>query len=659
MNLESETMGKHSSTRTDAKARGKGYEKARWIAPLVASCVGLILAALLLMPMLQMNPRNVPVGVISLDEGVELEGTNVNAGEALLNQLVGEETDDSELPEGLSFFGEEEAGSEQDGEDESNVSGYVTSDAVNWIIADSEEQLDDMLSSGACYATLTIPRDFSKYVVGNAGRTAMGSKLVENLPSMAEGASALSDGTTTLAEGAETLNSGTSALANGASTLQDGVKQLPSAVGSAQEGAAALGDGLEKLGEGALSLEAGASTLKEGASSTQQALDAALAALTAPTPDVAKAAAYVQAAAQGAAALEEGAGKLEQATQSLADGLDASKNGAAALETGLLTLTSKASALEEGVGALASGISRLQEGTGLLAAGASTLDAGAGALAEGLNSAALALDAFPQIDEGSTAAIKLVINQGKNPMVSNSLGSAISSMGASSGIAFEVTYINPLPSGMSMGFTHMILMMLTYISSYATAVVAANLIKFKRDSLKSILASMGIQIAYAVLCGLIIGFCASAIIGWGTGATIPFINLALFVGLASFAFQMLVLGALDLFGTAGMVVPIGLLVIGMGTAYLPTEFLPAFWQDWVYPWDPLRFMADGYRGILYMGQSFWNPSSLPILVLALIGLVLMGIRVVILEMKKKDTKEEAHGLERSNTRSSFSEELQA
>ena len=76
---------------------------------------------------------------------------------------------------------------------------------------------------------------------------------------------------------------------------------------------------------------------------------------------------------------------------------------------------------------------------------------------------------------------------------------------------------------------------------------------------------------------------------------------------------------LFLFGAA-------LLVIGMGTAYLPTEFLPAYWQDLVYPWDPLRFMTDGFRGVLYMGQGFWNSSSPALLVMAAIGLGLMGIK---------------------------------
>lgn len=126
------------------------------------------------------------------------------------------------------------------------------------------------------------------------------------------------------------------------------------------------------------------------------------------------------------------------------------------------------------------------------------------------------------------------------------------------------------------------------------------------------------------LCALVVGFGAAGILKAATGAEIAFIDLALFVAIASFAFQALVLGSLNLFGAAGVAVPIGLLVIGMGTAYLPTEFLPAFWQDWVYPWDPLRFMSDGFRDILYMGQGFLNASTQALAVVVGVGFTLMA-----------------------------------
>lgn len=436
------TRGSHAvkaAGKESGKAPGRagGASRAKWVLPFAASCLGLLLASLLMMPMLKMSPKDVPVGLLSLDAGVTVSGTQVNVGDVMVEQLTGEGGDaDDEMADDAAGAAEDADGADDaadadvdaasaldgvslfGGEESGTSSGYVTSDAVNWIVVDSEQELEALLDSGEVYAALTIPADFSERIAASAGRTALGTQLVERLPQLAEEASA-------------------------------------------------------------------------------------------------------------------------------------------------------------------------------------------------------------------DPSVKLVINQGKNPMVSNSLGSAISSMASSSGVAFDIEYKNPLPTGMSMGFTHMILMMLTYLSSYVTAVVVSRTFELKRGGARQVLASVAAQVCYAAACALAIGFCAAGIISAATGAAVSFVDLALFVALASFAFQMLVLGALDLFGMAGMVVPIGLLVIGMGAAYLPTEFLPAFWQNWIYPWDPLRFMADGYRGIMYMGQGFWNASSPALLVMVAVGAALVALKVAL------------------------------
>lgn len=646
--------------KTSGKAAGRagGASKAKWVLPFAASCLGLLLASLLMMPMLKMSPKDVPVGLLSLDAGVTVSGTQVNVGDAMVEQLTGEgdgaddeaaAEDDAEGAEGdaaaddtadaaddatgaadadaasaldgLSLFGGEESGTS---------SGYVTSDAVNWIVVGSEQELEALLDSGEVYATLTIPADFSERIAASAGRTALGTQLVERLPQLAEGASALDDGAAALADGSGTLASGVSQLSSGASSLQSGLGALPSAAATAQSGAASLGEGLAKLESGAASLGEGALKVKGGNEATQKLIAAALASLG-DNPDdaaVAAACAYLERAATVVEGVDEGADALAAGASSLQSGLAASKAGATSLSEGLGALASGTTALASGAGSLTSGVSKLESGAFSLASGAESLANGTDTLAEGLGTANQTLGELPE-EASADPSVKLVINQGKNPMVSNSLGSAISSMASSSGVSFDIEYKNPLPTGMSMGFTHMILMMLTYLSSYITAVVVSRTFELKRGGARQVLASVGAQVCYAAACALAIGFCAAGIISAATGAAVSFVDLALFVALASFAFQMLVLGALDLFGMAGMVVPIGLLVIGMGAAYLPTEFLPAFWQNWIYPWDPLRFMADGYRGIMYMGQGFWNASSPALLVMVAVGAVLVALKVAL------------------------------
>lgn len=655
-----------TSTETGRRTSSRARARAKYVVPVAASCLGLLVAALLMMPMLKMEPRNVPVAVLSLDEGVTIGGTYVNAGDLLLENITGEESSDAdqELLEGFSLFGEagdddaagdadadadagegsddgDAAGSGEadegsdvagsvgaDSSGDSSGSGYVSSDAVAWTVVETEEELDELFSSGECYAALTVPSGFSEYIVANAGRTALGAQLVERLPELSEGAAALESGASALASGAETLASGVSSLANGVGALDDSVGALPSAASSAEQGAAALDEGLSKLSALSSGIESGASGVKTGAESIEQLLALALAEMEKPEPNQDLVNGYLAQAATFAGKLGEGADRLVAGASGLSSGLAAGQQGASALSSGLGKLTDGAEGLASGVGALASGASQLESGTSALASGADALSSGTGALAGGLATAGDTLGELPGLPDDDIA-IRLIINQGKNPMVSNSLGSAISSMGASSGIAFDIAYENPLPEGMSMGFTHMILMMLTYLSSYITAVVVSNAFKLKKENARQMLSSIGVQAAYAVLCSLFIGFCGAGFIVCATGASIDLVNLALFVAMASFALQMIVLGSLDLFGMAGMVVPIGLLVIGMGTAYLPTEFLPAFWQDWVYPWDPLRFMADGFRGIMYMGQGFWNSSSPALLVVAGIGAVFIVVKAAL------------------------------
>lgn len=701
--------------------------KAKWVVPLVGCCFAVGVAALLMTPMLMMEPRDIPVALLSEDAGADVGDSSVNIGDTLVENLAGgDDAGDAEVADG-------DGATEGDGEGDGASNGSaVGSDAVRWIVVDSRQEMDALLEAGECYGALVVPRDFSESQIAVRGRETLGWTLVDKLPdlasgatslaegaqgvadgagSVADGAGTLSDGASALAEGTGSLAQGAGTLAQGASSLASGAQKLASGVGTLQEKASSLPDGIGKLSKGADSLadgvgkvQAGASSLAEGAEGVKGAVDKA-----GELADAAKGAAAAgsaQGAAQAAAgasqvldATAEGAAKLAEGATALEKGAAASKKGADSLAGGLGTLAKSAPALTKGVGSvaqgansLAQGAQSLDEGAATLAQGAATvhegaqsLADGAGSLAEGsrslaegahalaegadtlasgLTSADEVLSLLPAVsdkmlddasdsgegafdlsdadldlgvdlgdeDAASTPAIpkaaslELVINQGKNPMVSSSLGSAVSTLGSASGVEVEVTYLNPLPEGLSMGYTHMILMMMTYLGSYITAVVIYNLFmpsRGRHESLKGTLGTVGIQAAYAVACALVVGACATGIIYAATGADISYGDLWLYVAICSLTFQALVLGSLDLFGMAGMAVPVGLLIIGMGTAYLPTEFLPAFYQDFVYPWDPLRFMADGYRGILYLGEGFWNPSSQTLMIVVAIGVAMM------------------------------------
>lgn len=587
-----------------------GKSAARWIAPVAAAVLAVLISTVLLLPMMKMNPREIPVAVLSLDKGVTVSGEQINAGEALTDALI-----------------------DSQGEDDSPL--------VAWTVMDSQEDLDAAMLEGDYYAAIVIPADFSESQAAIAGREALGSALVDKLPELSDGASSLAEGAGALHDGSTALSSGVSQLSNGADDLASHVGDLPSKAESLAAGAQGLSSSL-----GALSGVAGdlAVDLSQEGDAFKK-LNAALGALT--DEETSNDASAIQDVRDALNALSEAA----PSAAVLADGLGKANDGASALNEGASALAQAAPVLSQGVTALADGAAKAQSGADALASGAGTLSSGAGTYSEAISEANNTLEELPDGgvaqdsdadnnesgEEGSTTLgmsapsgpkIELIINQGKNPMVTNSLSAALNGLAASSGLAFETTYVNELPENMGIGVTHMILMILTYLGSYATGAVIAGVLKPRRNDKRGLLVGSAVQVAYAFLCALLVGVAAATVLQVGLGGTIPFVDLALFVSLASFSFQLLVIGSVKLLGTAGMIVPIGLLVIGMGAAYLPVEFLPDFWRDYVYPWDPLRYMVDGFRSILYLGESFVNDASGPLLLVAAIGLVLMLLSVV-------------------------------
>lgn len=79
----------------------------------------------------------------------------------------------------------------------------------------------------------------------------------------------------------------------------------------------------------------------------------------------------------------------------------------------------------------------------------------------------------------------------------------------------------------------------------------------------------------------------------------------------------------------GIIVLAVVVVCGLTAALLPYELLPAFWQDWLYPWVPQRFVADGLRQVLYEGAEAWNNAGA-----TLFGIAVAGTAVSLLSLVK-------------------------
>ena len=58
---------------------------------------------------------------------------------------------------------------------------------------------------------------------------------------------------------------------------------------------------------------------------------------------------------------------------------------------------------------------------------------------------------------------------------------------------------------------------------------------------------------------------------------------------------------------------------------LAPEMLPEFWADWICPWIPQYHIGQGIRSIIYFKTAPGMVDLMPLIVMALIGLVCMII----------------------------------
>ena len=107
------------------------------------------------------------------------------------------------------------------------------------------------------------------------------------------------------------------------------------------------------------------------------------------------------------------------------------------------------------------------------------------------------------------------------------------------------------------------------------------------------------------------------------GFDLPVDRLTPFVMICSFCMLMIIVGAIDLIGRPGVLVPVLIMFCGTAVANLPYEYLPEFWQKHIYPWEPLRFIAEGVREIIYRGGEAFNQYAPNMLWLVVIGAMLM------------------------------------
>lgn len=501
---------------------------------------------------------------------------------------------------------------------------------LDWTISNSKDAKKS-LASGAAYAVVTIPKDFSKSVlsisgdhpqkanlsirtddahsylagsvassVGSAMTRSLGTTITaqyleglygalsgtgDSLSKAADGATALSSGVGSLASGMNTLADGASTTASGAASLSQGIGSYTNGVDSLSAGASQLADQTASLGQ----LGSGVAAYASGTKQLSDALAAAIPDLQSTDPAVSEKAKSTVAYLSGQlAATTANAGTLAGG----AGQLGAVHDGAAGLADGAAKLAGGSSDLRSGADALSGGVSQLASGAAASASGASQLQSGADQLAAGLQSGAK--------QASSMKAAKQTARVVADPVgYTVSRANPIDSVGSVIGMVF-------VPIGLWIG-SIAIFLLLKPLSAIGLASTATS----GRILLRGLSRAGGLALAQAVtLTGLLH---ISLGVSWSlVPATLAF---SMLLALVFTAVHHLLTAA---FGRVGIVLSIVLLALQLTgvPGLLPLQLVSAPFQA-ISPFLPLTYAIDGMQAIVSgVGGAAVAMPSLVLLVIA-------------------------------------------
>lgn len=138
--------------------RNKYARYAKYALPLVAVIAVSCLMALMFYPMMNAQVRELPVAILSLDEGATTSQGKMNVGDTMVEKLTGSAS-----------------GSESSGDDES---------AMIWTKVKSQDDLDQAFENHEYYAAITIPKDFTAKQV--ASKQAAAKAQIESATALAQ-----------------------------------------------------------------------------------------------------------------------------------------------------------------------------------------------------------------------------------------------------------------------------------------------------------------------------------------------------------------------------------------------------------------------------------------------------------------------------------------
>lgn len=316
-----------------------------------------------------------PVAVVNLDKGAELEGKSLHVGEDLVDELK------KNADFKWEFVNSVQA---QQGMKDDKYYMQIT------IPENFSSQATTLLDDQPKPADLIYePNGNYSFVGAQIGKTAIkdlkakvSAKVTEAYAeTLLDKFSEVSDGLAEAGDGAGELNTGAGKLDDGAVKLKDNLAKLASGTIELQEGLSPLTDGVNALHTGATKLETGTSSLVSGLQQLQTA---------------------------AGTQLQSGADQLKEGSDKLVAGLQSSLDGTSKLQTGL-------QASEQGSAKLTEGLQSAVQGSGTLATGLQSAVGGSGQVADGAKGVADGLKqlaaANPELAESADVQKLLAASQ--------------------------------------------------------------------------------------------------------------------------------------------------------------------------------------------------------------------------------------------------------
>ncbi|WP_455675504.1 YhgE/Pip domain-containing protein [Pradoshia sp.] len=168
------------------------------------------------------------------------------------------------------------------------------------------------------------------------------------------------------------------------------------------------------------------------------------------------------------------------------------------------------------------------------------------------------------------------------------------------------------------------------IGGFILFLTTSSILKKELLTRKQTLRLMGGQLLFGIIIALFSGFTV-ATLGVIAGINMPsYFLVGSFVAFAAFCFFLLVSAVTAWIGKPAITLFMVVMLLGMGVLMMPLEMLPDFFVNFIRPWIPIRFAAEGLRDIFYFGSGFYTGASFN----TIAGIGVAGLVIYILAIFK-------------------------